>query len=354
MPEKAAPGTRNVHWLREWWLLITAALLLFAITGGAGLYWQRQVEAKRVAEAAAAKAATEAAGQAALDPRGEVSFSGTVVARNVLAVPAPIDGAVQSLEVQPGSVVEQDQPLAHLKNEGLAAEHEAARAEVEKAAERVSTLESALIAARVEASRSAADADRARGDADRLDRALQREEMLFREGATARLKFEKIQKEAAGAGAEAAALGRVATLASEKIAKVTADLEAAVKAADEKAAELEDAKAEADAAIVTAPVDGVILAVNAKVGDNVTMHGADLLQIAVAADELAVNVDPTPPVAARFKDGLPALVNILETQQGGIAGELKRTEQGKWRVEFKAPGPNVRPGLTATVKVKLP
>jgi len=353
VPEKVDAPPRRPHWLREWWLLITAAVLLFAVTAGVGLYWRRQIAAKQAAEAAAA-AARQAAEQAELTSGNEISFSGPVVARNVLAIPAPIDGAVESLEVQPGSVVEQDQPLAHLKNDGLAAEHEAAKAELDKATERASTLESNLIAARMEASRSAADADRVRGEADRLDRALRREEMLFREGATARLKFERAQKEAAAAEAEAAALGSALTQSTERIAKVEADLAAAKKAVEEKAAALEEAKAEADAAIVTAPVDGVILSVNAKVGDNVTMRGADLLQIAVAADELAVNLDPPPPVAERLKDGLPALVNILEVQQSGISGEVKRTEQGKWRVEFKAPNANVKPGLTATVRVKLP
>lgn len=352
VPERPAPP-RAAHSFRDLWFLLLAALILFGIMGGGVFVWRRQVAAQAAAKAAAAAAKVEAE-KAKLASGAELNFSGTVVSRNVLAIPAPMDGTVEAVEVQVGSTVEQDQPLARIKNEGLAAAHEAAKAELEKAAERINTLESTLISARLEASRSGADSERARGDAEHLDRTLKREEMLFREGATPRLKFEKTQKDAAGASAEAEALRSAATQASDKVTKVTADLENAKKALDEKTAGLEETKAEIDAATVTAPVDGVLLVVNVKAGDEVKTGGADLFQIAVAADELAVNIEPAPPVAERLKEGLPVLINLLELQQDGVPGELKRDEKGRWRVEFKAANANVKPGLNAVVKVKLP
>ena len=352
MPDRPAPP-RAAHSFRDVWFLLLAALILFGITGGGVYVWRRQVEAQAAvkAAAAAAKAETE---KAKLASGAELNFSGTVVARNVLAIPAPIDGTVDAVEVQVGSSVEQDQPLARIKNEGLAAAHEAAKADLDKAAERISTLESTLISARLEASRSSADSERARGDAEQLDRTLKREEMLFREGATPRLKFEKIQKEAASALADAESSRSAAAQASEKVTKIANELENSKKALDEKMASLDEAKAEVDAATVTAPVDGVLLAVNVKAGDEVKTRGADMFQIAVATDELAVNIDPTPPAAERLKEGLPVLINLLELQQDGVPGELKLDEKGKWRVEFKAPNPNVKPGLNAVVRVKLP
>ena len=324
-------------------------MVLLAIGAGGLFAWRRQIAARA---AAAAPKTTPAPEQ--LPAGAEVSFSGPVQARNVLAIPAPIDGTVEAVEVEVGSTVEQDQPLARLKNEGLAAALAAAKADFENAAERVSTLESSLISARLEASRSGVDSERARGDADRAGRNLKREELLFREGATARLKFEKAQKDAAAAVAEAEASRTSAAQAAGKIAKVTSDLETARRAVDEKAANLEDSQAEIDAAVVTAPVDGVIIASNAKVGAEVTSQGADLFQIAVAADELLVKVEPTPQVAGKFKDGLPALIQLLEISIEGLPGELKRGDKGDWRVEFKAPNSNVKPGLNAVVKVKLP
>ena len=349
MPETDAAAPRAVPSLRDRWFLLLAAVALLAICTVGVVAWRRQLAAK--AAAVAAKAAP-IPGQVLAG--AEVSFSGLVQARNVLAIPAPMDGTVEAVEVEVGASVEQEQPLARLKNEGLAAALAAAKADFEKAAERVSALESALISARLEASRSGVDAERARGDADRAERNLKREELLFREGATARLKFEKAQKDAAATAAEAEALRTSAGQAGEKIAKVTTDLETAKRGVDEKAANLEDSQAEINAAVVTAPVDGVIVAVNAKAGDEVTSKGADLFQIAVAAGELLVKVEPTPQVAEKFKDGLPALIQLLEISAEGIPGELKRGEKGDWRVEFKAPNSNVKPGLNAVVKVKLP
>lgn len=337
---------------RDRWFLLLAALVLLGIIGGGVYAWRRQIAAKAAAAAAAAKAAAETEQQYASG--AEVSFAGTVLARNILAIPAPIDGTVESVEVEVGSAVEQDQPLARIKNEALATAHEAAKLDVESATSRVETLESSLIAAKLEASRSAGDAERARGDADRLARAARHEELLFREGATARLKFEKAQKDAATAASESEALRSAAEQAAEKVTKLTADLEAAKKMVEDKAGALDGAQSEIDAAGVTAPVDGVVISVKAKPGDQVTMQGADLFQIAVAADELAVNVEPTPQIAGKLKDGLPALVNLLELQIDGVPGELKRDDKGQWRVEFKAPDPNVKPGLNAVVRVKLP
>ncbi len=330
--------------------MVLSLLLFLGLVGGT-IYFGKQQLAARAVAAAAAKAPRV---ETPLPAGAEVSFSGVVQARNVLAIPAPIDGTVEAVDVQVGSAVEQGQALGRVKNEGLAATHAAAKADLETVAERVSTLESSLIAARLEASRSGIDAERARGDADRAERNARREEMLFKEGATPRLKFEKAQKDAATGAAEVEALRSAATQAAEKVTKVTSDLEAAKRSIDEKAAELEGAQAEIDAAAVTAPVDGVIIAVNAKAGDAVTKAGADLFQIAVAADELLVNIEPNPQVASKFVEGLPALLQLLELSLDGVAGELKRGDKGQWRVEFKAPNPNVKPGLNAVVKVKLP
>ena len=345
---RAAPRPRS---FRDRWFLALGALVLLAIAAAGGMLgWRRFVAARRAAPAAAAPVA-----EAPLPPGAEVTFSGLVAARNVLPIPAPLDGIVEEVLVEEGSSVEQAQPLARIKNDGLATAHQQAKLDLERAIERTSNLESSLISARLEASRASADSDRTRTDAERLDRALKREEMLFREGATPRLKFEKAQKDAATAAADWEAARTAATQGAEKVTKLTTELEALKRIVEEKSTDLEGAQSDIDAAVVAAPVDGVIVAVKAKSGDEVTPAGnKDLFQIAVAADELQIEVDPEPKLLEKLKDGLPALIQLLELSLDGIPGELKKTEQGKWRIEFKAPDPVVKPGLNAVVKVKLP
>ncbi|MCC6539759.1 MAG: biotin/lipoyl-binding protein [Bryobacterales bacterium] len=341
---------------RDAWLLIIGLLLVLAIFTGTGYYaWHRH---KTSQAAEATKAAAEAAARAAQEyaSGAELTFSGDVKARNVLPIAAPMDGTVETVDVVEGAVVEQNQPLARIKNEGLATEHANARQDLEKAAERVNTLESTLIAARLEASRAAAEADRARGEADRFDRTARREEMLYKEGATPRLRFEKAQAEATAAAAQSEAAKTTATQANDRVARETAELEAAKRILDEKTREVEGAQGDLDAAAVNAPVDGVVIAVKVKPGDEVSEAAStDIFQIAVAADELQVPIEPQDPKAAAvLKDGLPALVEIVELSMQGISGELKRTDSGGWRVDFKAPDASVKPGLHAVVRVKLP
>lgn len=335
---------------RDRWFLALAALVLIAImAAGGAIGWRRYTASRQAAPKPAAPA------EAPLPPGAEVTFSGLVAARNVLPIPASLDGVVEEVMVEVGSSVEQAQPLARIKNDGLAAAHQQAKLDLERAIERTSNLESSLISARLEASRASADSDRTRTDADRLDRALKREEMLFREGATPRLKFEKAQKDAAAAATEWETARTAAAQGVEKVTKLTADLDALKRVVEEKSKDLEGAQSDIDASVVAAPVDGVIVAVKGKPGDEVSpAANKDLFQIAVAADELQIEVDPEPKLIEKLKDGLPALVQLLELSLDGIPGELKKTEQGKWRIEFKAPDPVVKPGLNAVVKVKLP
>lgn len=345
-----APPAAGRRTLRDRWFLLLAALVLLAIAGGGAWVWRQQAAARKAsAQTPAANTEGEIAAGA------ELSFAGLVAARNVLPIPAPLDGVIEQVEVDVGSSVEQEQPLARIKNDGLATAHKQAKEDLERAIERTSTLESSLIAARLEASRSAADSDRTRTDAERMDRNLKREEMLFREGATPRLKFEKAQKDAAAAASDWEAARLAATQAADKVTKLSSDLDALKRIVEEKTKEMEGAQADIDAAVVQAPVDGVIVAVKAKAGDEVSPAGnKDLFQIAVAPDELQIEIEPEPKQAERLKDGLPALIQLLELSLEGIPGELKRTDAGKWRIEFKAPDPVVKPGLSALVKVKLP
>lgn len=343
----AAPPERS---FRDRWFLALAALVLVAIVAAGVVVWRRQVAAR---QAAAAKPAASA--DAPIPAGAEISFTGVVSARNVLPIPASLDGVIEEVMVDVGSSVEQEQPLARIKNDGLASSHQQAKLDLERALERTSTLESTLISARLEAARASGDSERTRGDAERLDRVLKREEMLFREGATPRLKFEKAQKDAAAAAADWEGARTAAAQGADKVTKLTSDLDALKRMVEEKTKELEGAQADIDAAVVAAPVDGVIVGVKAKAGDEVSpAANKDLFQIAVAADELQIELDPEPKLLERLKEGSPALIQLLELSIEGVPGELKKTEQGKWRIEFKAPDPVVKPGLNAVVKVKLP
>ena len=330
---------------RDRWFLTLAGVLLLAVTAAGGYLW-RQLKPPR----------QQPPKQEMVElPSGTgVSFTGPVMALNAVPVPIPVDGTVDSVEVEEGTEVFQGQLLIRIRNEGLDAAREAAQQELEQMQGRVQNLESGVISARLEASRAAAEAARSQGDFDRIERIATRQQMLYREGATPRLVFEKSLKDLELARSERDSLREVARQARERVTFLQRELEFAKKSADEKSQSLEGAKADLQTAEITSPVDGLLVTMRAKPGDQVQASNQDLIVVAVEPSEMQVRIQPDPKVLPKLRDGLPALVQILELSSDGIPGELRREEDGEWHVEFTAADPNIKPGLNALVKVKLP
>lgn len=332
------------------WFLAIASLLLLSITGAGVALWRRS----KVVPKPPAPVAQKAPAPAEPSAPAELSFTGNIQAQVIVPVPAPIDGTVESVAVEVGHDVFEGQLLARIKNDGLESAQAEAQQEVERSQTRINNLESSLISARLEASRATADQDRARAEFERAERAANREQMLFREGATARLKFEKAQKDFEKAKTDYDSIRELARTAQERITATAQELEAARRVLDERKTGLEGAKADLQMAEVHSPVDGVVSGVRANAGEQVDISIKDLFQIAVDSSKLEILLDAPPDVLAKLREGLPALVQVLEVSQDGFSGEVKKNGQGQFKVEFASPDPNVKPGLSAIVKVKLP
>ncbi|MGB9604290.1 MAG: biotin/lipoyl-binding protein, partial [Bryobacteraceae bacterium] len=78
----------------------------------------------------------------------EVTLTGRIRARNIVAVPAPVEGILERFMVQPGQEVFEGQLLARIHNQGLETARQTAQADFERVENRVRALESALVAAR--------------------------------------------------------------------------------------------------------------------------------------------------------------------------------------------------------------
>jgi multidrug efflux pump subunit AcrA (membrane-fusion protein) len=328
------------------WFLATASVLLLALISGAALLYQRS----RTPPAAPPTASAEPV----LPPGSEISFTGLVQARQVVLVPPPMDGTLESVEVEVGQEVFEGQLLARIKNPALESSRDAAREDRERAQSRVNNLESSLIAARLESSRAAADASRAKLEFEKAEKLALRQQMLMREGATARLVHDKAQKDYQMASADYQALRDTERQAQNRVDSLVRDLEAARRALEEKNNQLEAATADLEGAEVVSPVDGILIAARGNPGDEITLAMEDLFQIAIDPGRLQVNIDPDPPARNRLSDGLPALVQVLEISSDALSGELKIGEDGKVRVEFTTTDPYLKPGLNAIVKIKLP
>jgi len=327
------------------WLLFGGSVILLAAAVGAFQYYQRTkappVVAKPLPEPSPIVAGLE------------ISLSGRVEAQKVVAVPASTDGRVEEFFVEAGDDVYEGQMLARIKNQALEASQEQAQAELDHAQTKVNNLESAVLTARLEASRTRADASRARGELDRTERVYQRQEMLNREGATARNTYTKAVADRGMAQAEFENLSARARSAEDRVTTLNKDVESAKKTLEEKLAAMEDAKAAFSAGIVHAPVDGTLVSRKGVAGEDVTVEMADMFVIATDLSALQVELEPEPPVLKRLQPGQQAIVVIAESANDNIEGKIKEIKDNKVIVEFLSPSPAIKPGLTARVKLKL-
>jgi multidrug resistance efflux pump len=288
-----------------------------------------------------------------LPPGAEVSLEGTVQAPHIVLVGSPVSGTVEAVDAAPGTEVFEGQLLARIRNTSVEAERDIAFEDLDRARQRLSNLESALIATRLEASRAEAEATRARAEFDRKRQTASRQQLLYAEGATPRLVHEKAQKEFETAKMDDEAASELARQARERVAAALRDIDNARKQVEEREAEFEHAREEFDAGEIHSPVDGMVVATRAVAGAEVTPEMADLFQIGVDLSVLQVTVEPEPPVLERLQPGLPVLVNFLEWSPEPVEGEIESIQDGKVRVRFPRPDPAIRPGTNATVRLKL-
>ena len=319
--------------------------MLLAAALGAYNYWKR-TQPQPAAPSQAAAPAPAVAGV-------EISLTGRVDAQKVIAVPASTDGRIEEFFVEAGEDVYEGQMLARIKSQRLEANQEQSLAELDHAQTKVNNLETAVLTARLEASRTRADASRSKGELDRTERNYQRQEMLNRQGATARNTYEKAVAERTTAMAEFETLTARAKSAEERISQLMKDQEAAKKTLEEKMAELEDAKSAFNSGVVHAPVDGTLISRKGVTGEDVTVELADMFVIATDLSALQVELEPDAEALKRLQPGMPAVVAIAESAGETIEGKISAIKDGKVIVEFLSPNAAVKPGLTARVKLKL-
>lgn len=297
--------------------------------------------------------AVQPAAAPAPQPAQEVILAGRIQAAESVKVGVPVDGSIAAFHVEVGAEVSEGELLAEIRNEQTETARQMATLELERAQQRVSNLEGLIAAARLEASRAAADAARARSELDRSQRAYQRQRLLLSEGATPRIAFEKAEKEFKVIEAESKQLSEAAAHAEERVATLQRDLDAARKLVEGSAAELEATKARIEAGQVLAPVDGIVAARRGQPGDQVNPSIEDLFVIATELSHLQVLLEPEPQVMKRIRPGQQAAIFVADMPNEALQGEVKSVEGGRVLVEFSNPSPLVRPGMTAQVRIRL-
>ena len=333
--------------MRDKWLL--AGVLVLAAAAAAALFLSRSKP--QAAPPPPAQAPQVSAPAPTPEPL-EITVSGQVQAAKTVNVSATVDGTIQELMADVGDVVIEGKLLARIKNPKLAAGEEIIQSETERARNRINELEAALIGARLEVSRSAADQTRTKLELEKAEKEYQKQQFMFRQGITARLVFEKSQQEYNALKTDAERLDEASKNAVNRVSSLTDELQAAHKDLDQKKAALDEAHAESGAGDVRSPAEGIIVARCCQVGESVTAASTNLFQIAGDLTALQVTAAADSATIEKIHPGQPAAIEIANVP-GTIAGKVREVKPDNVTIDFASPSPAVRPGMTARVKIKL-
>jgi multidrug resistance efflux pump len=332
--------------MRGKWLLLAVSAILIAAAAGAIAVWRQDRIAKDVADRP-----TPAPPPV---PSGEINLSGKIQARDVIYVDTEVSGRIQAFFADIGQDIYEGQLLARISNQSLESMRGEAQGAVENAQQRINKIESSIISARLEASRARADASRARAEFDRMDKVYRRQKMLYGEGATARLTYEKSEAEFNNAKTEFETLDVLATQAEERVGMLMKDLEAAKRTLDDKTRDLEGADAEVRSAEVRSPVTGAVVSRRGVVGDEVHAGAGspELFGITPDISALDVVLEPEPPVLERLERDTPAVVILADVPEP-VQGTVREIQGDQVFVAFTSPNPIIRPGMSAQVRLNL-
>ena len=282
----------------------------------------------------------------------EVTLSGVAQPRTIVNIPAPADGLVTRFMANAGDDVFEGELLAQIKNPKLESAAQAAQETAARSQAHVADLENALIAARLEASRARSDETRVKAELGPAEKNYQTQKELNDQGATPRLTFEKAEKDYQSLKADSETFAKAATVAEDRVASLTSELEEARKTAQAKSQAADEANADLGAGEVHSTVDGVVLGRKGQAGEPVSRDTQDLFQIGTGFDKLQVAVTPDPKSLARIRVGQGVTI-VAADLAAPIQGSVREIQAGSVMIDFTNPTGGVKPGQPVRVKIRL-
>jgi multidrug resistance efflux pump len=286
-------------------------------------------------------------------PITEVTLTGRVEAHTVVSVAPPTDGVLDKYFVEVNQEVFEDQLLGRIRNPKLEEAQQHAQSDLDKAQSRVVALEGDQLKARLEASRAAADQTRAHNEVARLQKDYDRQQGLWAAGATARLDWEKAQKNYSDAKADVEKQDAAVQAAAAHEAGLAHDLEAANQAVEQASLAVAHAASGAAASEIHSPVDGIVLERQELQGLAVDPSMKEMFKIGTALTSLQVVAAADASVLSRIHAGQSAAIRIPELPPGEFTGAVREVRGADVIVGFSIPEAATKLGQAAQVIIKF-
>ncbi len=315
--------------------------------------WRPSAPAPTCGTAGEAPPPQESKAPAELPPGTEITLEGVIRAVERIPIAAPVSGVLEEFAVAPGDEVHEGQILGRIANDAIREEEVEARLEFERAQAKLRAQEAELTALRLEESRLAADAARARSELARVEKIYQRQSLLIREGATPRLVFQRAEQDYLAARKERDRIEELLAAAQDRVQAAVAGLEEARKAVAERQQQLDAARSRVESCNLVAPADGIVVRIAKSAGETVEEGFEALIEIASDWTHLELEADAPEAYTKRLAPGDAALVILAELPQGALEAQVKTVAKRQVVIAFTSPTTLVRPGLTATARLKL-
>ncbi len=280
----------------------------------------------------------------------ELTMQCRIEAVHTVPVSVAIAGEIDSFSAEIGQDVVEGQVLARISNKGLESGRDNTQRVVKIAEEKLNSLETAISAARLEASRVHTESVRANEDVGRTTKEYERQRMLNNVGATPRLTFEKAQKEYDAARNESEGLIELARRADDRVEELTRELDNTKKTLADKRKELEEVDAAITAMEVHAPVAGMIVARQGEIGKTLTQQEAAAL-FRIASDISALEA-VFPPDAA-LKQGDTVGITFTDIAGDPLPAVIREIKNGEAVAEFTSANPAIRPLMPCVAHARL-
>lgn len=278
----------------------------------------------------------------------DVTLQGPVQAVDIQPILATLDGTLAATLVEPGAEIYEGQLLAQLKNDSLDRDRSETELELSHTQERTTQLEGLIAQAKLEAFRATAEANQAATNLRAKQKTYDRQQLLFREGATPRLTFEAATRDYQTAQKEADARASLARVSDERLRQLQLDYDASKQQVDRLSLALDAARSSLGGQQIYAPANGLILE---RLLDRGAAVAKDQPIFSFTSDLSRLRVTVRDTRLSAFRGGQPASVILAEAGPDPLPGIIESIAGDQATILFRSPNPAIKPGVIATIRL---
>jgi HlyD family secretion protein len=294
-----------------------------------------------------------------------VQSTGTINAVTTVQVGSQVSGIIAEIFVDFNMQVKKGQVIAQIDPSILRARLQQSEADLMSAQANVKNIEAQIETQRADLVAAQAGVDRARASATEAELNLKRTKELFEQGIVAASMRDTVQATYDGAVAGLKVAEAQVEQSRARLRSMQASLEQAKAQVAQRRAATEMSRVDLGHAVITAPIDGTVIARNVDVGQTVaaSLQAPTLFIIAQDLTKMLVYAKTDEADVGKIKPGAMATFRVDSFPREVFRGKVIQVRMNATTVqnvvtydtiiEFENPERKLFPGMTATVTIPV-